>query len=727
MALNYDITMKKINFIILISILLGGCLSAQELSLKDITSGRFLPKGVDEMVSSADGEFYYSSDDKNSIIIKYAYKTGTPVDTVFSVKKAHECTFDSFEGFVMSPDEKRLLLYRNTEHIFRRSFKADYYYYDIRRNLVKKLTDKKEKQSVPVFSKDGRMLAYVCNNNIWLAKFDYGTESQVTKDGLPGKIINGATDWVYEEEFETTSLMDFSSDNTLLAFVRFDESQVAEYSFPKYDGNLYPTSSSFKYPKAGEANSKVTCQVFDIESKTIKKIDLPSENSEYIPKIQFLPDQPTLAVATLNREQNIFNLYMANPRSLVAKSVLREDNQNYYNAELLKNIRFIPDQFVYLSEKDGYNQLYLYNDAGVMLKQLTNGKFDVTEVLSVDADTKTVYYQAAGESPLRREIYKLNMVKGVPVKISSKTGTNSADFSEKGKFYVNTWSNAQTPTVVTVNDANGKELRVLEDNVELVKVLKSTNVPQKEFTTVNGADGTSLNAWIMKPTNLNASKKYPLVMVQYSGPNSQQVLDSYSLDWASYLVEQGYVVACVDGRGTGARGQDFRKQTYRKLGILESDDQVAAARELGKLSFVDSSRIAIWGWSYGGYNVLMSMSRGDGIFKAGVAIAPVTDWKFYDTVYTERYMNTPQQNEKGYRDASPITYADKLEGKLLLIHGTADDNVHFQNSMEYTKALISEGKQFDMFVFPDKNHSIRGGDTRKYLYDKVIKFFKDNL
>lgn len=718
--------MKKIQLIVCGLLLAGQVLFAQNLKLSDITSGKFYAKGAIEVPSSPDGEYFYKADPGNTMVIKYAFKTGMPTDTLFNVKRARECTFDNFDGFVMSPDGKRLLVYRNTEQGYRRSFKADYFYYDIRRNLVSKLTNKQAKQSVPVFSKDGRMLAYVCENNIWLVKFDYGTESQVTKDGQIGKIINGATDWVYEEEFTTTHIMDFSSDNSLLAFVRFDESQVPEYGFQEYKDNLYPQLESFKYPKAGEANSKVTCQIFDIENKTTKAVNLPS-GFEYIPEIKFLPDEPSLAVMTLNRNQNNFSMYLVNPRSLVAKLVLQEQNKYFVDSELLKQIRFIPGQFLYVSEKDGYNQIYLYNTNGVLQKQLTNGKYDVTELLAVDPLSKTIYYQAAGESPLRREIYKLNMLKGAPVKLSDKEGTNNATFAENGKYFINTWSNASTPSIVTVNDNNGKEMRVLEDNKNAALALTATKMPKKEFTTVKGADGTLLNAYLMKPTNFNPSQKYPLVMVQYSGPNSQQVLDNYTIDWTYYLVEQGYIVACVDGRGTGARGEEFRKQTYMKLGIMESDDQIAAAHELGKLAYVDASRIAIWGWSFGGYNVLMCMGRGNGVFKAGVAIAPVTDWRFYDSVYTERFMRTPQENPTGYRDGSPTTYTDQLQGNLLLMHGTADDNVHFQNSMIYTQALINSDKQFDMFVFPDKNHSIYGGNTRRYLYEKIIKFFNNNL
>lgn len=701
-------------------------INAQRLDLRDITSGKYAQRGIQPVTSSADGESYFQADKDNKMIIKYSYKTGLPTDTVFNVSKARDCTFTSFQGFVMSPDEKRLLLYNDYESIYRHSFKANYYYYDIRRNLVRKLTENKEKQSIPTFSRDGRMLAYVINNNIWLAKFDYDTESQVTKDGEIGKIINGATDWVYEEEFGTTCLMDFSADGRLLAFVRFDESAVPQFSFQTYGGKLYPELFSFKYPKAGEANSKVTCNVFDIDSKTIRKMNIP-DNTEYIPRIEFLPSGDELAVMTLNREQNKFDMYFANARSSVARSILHEENQRYIDSDLINSICFFGNQFTYLSEKSGYSHLYLYENTGVQQKQLTSGDYDVTEFLAVDPASKTIFYESAEESPLQRAIYKIDMVKGVKTKLSTKQGTNKATFSKNGKYFINRYSSVSTPALITMNDATGKELRVLEDNAALRKSLATVSVAKKEFITVKSADGRELNAYIMKPADFNASRKYPLVMVQYSGPNSQEVVDRFGMDWTDYLVTQGFIVAAVDGRGTAARGEDFRKCTYMNLGIYESDDQVAAAKYFASLPYIDGSKIAIWGWSYGGYNVLMSMSRGNGIFKAGVAIAPVTDWKFYDTVYAERFMRTPQQNMDGYNAGSPIKLVNKLEGNLLLIHGSADDNVHFQNTMEYADALVKANKQFDMFVFTDKDHSIRGAANRAYLFEKVIKFLKTNM
>lgn len=717
--------MKNI-FGLLLAGLLFTSAHAQRLDLRDINAGKYYARGVQPVTSSADGESYFQADRDNKMIIKYSYKTGLPTDTIFNVKKARDCTFDSFQGFLISPDEKRLVVYNDSESIYRHSFKANYYYYDVRRNLVRKLTENKSKQSVPVFSRDGRMLAYVIDNNIWLAKFDYDTESQVTKDGEINKIINGGTDWVYEEEFGTTRLMDFSADGGLLAFVRFDETAVPQYSMQMYGNQLYPSLFTFKYPKAGEQNSKVTCNVFDIDAKTIRKMNIP-ESTEYIPRIEFLPTGDELAIMTLNRDQNKFEMFFTNARSAVPRSVLNEVNSRYVDSQSLNTIHFFGNQFTYVSERSGYAHIYLYDNTGVMQKQLTSGNYDVTGLLAVDPVTKAVFYEAAEESPLQRAIYKVDMVKGIKTKLSAKQGTNEATFSENGKYYINSYSNASTPKITTVHDATGKELRVLEDNAALSKTLASMTLPKKEFITVKSADGRDLNAYIMKPADFNPSRKYPLVMVQYSGPDSQQVQDRYGMDWTDYLTTQGFIVACVDGRGTGARGEEFRKCTYMNLGIYESDDQVAAAKYFATLPYIDGSKMAIWGWSYGGYNVLMSMSRGNGTFKAGVAIAPVTDWRFYDSVYTERFMRTPQQNNTGYEAGSPVNFANKLEGNLLLIHGSADDNVHFQNTMDYAAGLVKANKQFDMFVFTDKDHSIRGAANRTYLYEKVIKFLKTNM
>ena len=697
-------------------------------TLDDILSGKYAPRGVQAMVSSADGMHYYQTDPQKTAVIKYAYATGEAVDTLFNTRTARNCTFDSFEGFMVSNDEYRVLVYRNREQIYRHSFRADYYYHDVRRNMVRKLTEHPSKQMIPTFSPDGKMVAYVIDNDIWLTKFDFDTESRVTDDGAQDSIINAATDWVYEEEFGTTRLMEFSPDSKLLAFVRTDESAVKEFSFQTFNEQLYPGFYRFKYPKPGEANAKVECRVFDIASRVTRTMEVPVDSDGYIPRITFTKDPSQLAVMTLNRDQNRFDMYFVNPRSTVAKLVLRDENKYYIDSDWLNSIHFMEERFTYVSERDGFSHIYIYGLTGALQKQLTTGSYDVTELLAVDEQSETIFYQAADESPLRRNIYRINIDKGKPQKLSPQTGFNNASFSAQGRYFIHRWSDITTPPVITLHDSNGKQLRLLEDNSALRGILAEARLPQREFITVPAADGiTQLNGWVLKPAKFNPARKYPVVMVQYSGPNSQEVMDRFGIDWYYAMTEKDIVVACVDGRGTAARGEEFRKSTYMNLGIIESDDQIAAARYLGSLPYVDANRIGIWGWSYGGYNVLMSMSRGNGIFRAGVAIAPVTDWRFYDTVYSERFMRTPNQNYDGYRNSSAITLADQLQGQLLLIHGMADDNVHFQHSVEYTRALIRANKQFEHFFFPDKNHFISGENSRRYLYDKVIGFFQEHL
>lgn len=703
-------------------------LSAQNYTLNDIISGKFSQRGVPSMVSSADGMHYYETDARHTAVIKFAYATGKPVDTLFNTRTSRGCDFDTFQGFMVSPDENRVLVYREREQIYRHSFRATYYYYDVRRNLVRKLSEITSKQMIPIFSPDSKMVAYVSDNNIWLSKFDFDTESQVTKDGELNKVINGATDWVYEEEFATVRLMEFSPDNRVLAFVRSDESEVKQFSFQTYNEQLYPDYYQFKYPKPGEKNSSVEVRVFDIEARTTRTMNIPLDADGYIPRIKFTQKLEELAVMTLNRDQNRFDMYFVNPRTTVAKLILREESKYYVDSEWLNSIHFLKNRFTYVSEKSGYSHIYIYGMSGALQKQLTSGDYDVTALLAVDEQSGTLFYEAADESPLRRNIYKIGIDKGAAQKLSPQLGYNTASFSENGKFYVHRFTDSATPTLITLHDGTGKQLRVLEDNAELKNKLASYRIPQKEFITVLAADGiTSLNGWMLKPANFNPSRKYPVVMVQYSGPNSQQVADRFGIDWSYALINEDIIVVSVDGRGTAARGEEFRKSTYMNLGIKESDDQVAAARHLASLPYVDGSRIGIWGWSYGGYAVLMSMSRGNGAFKAGVAIAPVTDWRFYDTVYTERFMRTPGQNASGYKNGSVIELASQLQGNLLLIHGTADDNVHVQNSVEYVRALIEADKHFDMFFFPDKNHFIYGGNAREYLYQKVINYYKTNL
>lgn len=724
--------MNRLTFSLLLTLSLCGSVSAQNgnkpVDLKQITDGSFRQvTAIGEMRSLPDGEHYTAMNKDRNMIIKYSYRTGNPVDTLFNTSKARECTFTDFDGYEISSTGHRIMVWCDSEPIYRRSSKAIVYDYDVRRNYVKPFTDSKSKQMIPTYSPDGRMCAYVRDNNIWLKKFDFDTEVQVTKDGELNKILNGITDWVYEEEFSVTNLMAWSPDSEYLAYVRFDETEVPEYSMQMYGNGLYPDYYNYKYPKAGQKNSKVTLHSYSVATKDTKELKVPVEADSYIPRIVFTTNPDQLAVMTLNRQQNLFNLYYANPKSGVFRLVLREDNKCYVDSELLNSIQFSPDGFTYISEQDGYSHIYLYSPTGVMQRQVTKGNWDVTQFLGIDPVTKAVYYQSAEESPLRRAVYKID-AKGVKTKLSAEEGTNSAAFSDNFAYYVNSYSNANTPVKITVNETKTKKaLRTLQDNATLKEKLTGYAYGKKEFFKVHTTSDYELNAWIVKPANFDETKKYPVLMVQYSGPNSQQVLDQYGFDWEHYLAANGVIVVSVDGRGTGARGEAFRKCTYLRMGDLESRDQVEAAQALGKLPFVDKNRIAIWGWSFGGYTTLMSMSVGNGTFKAGIAVAPPTDWKYYDSVYTERFMRTPQENFEGYAATSPLRRAKDLKGQLLLIHGTADDNVHFMQTMEYAEALVQAGKQFDMHVYKDRNHSIYGGNTRYHLYTKMSNFLFNNL
>lgn len=724
--------MKRLKLVSVLFVFCANALCAQNggkpVELKDITGGKFRQvTSVGEMRSLPDGEYYTAMNNERSMIIKYSYRSGNAVDTLFNVNTARECTFDKFDGYEISSTGHHIMVWCETEPIYRRSFKSVVYDYDVRRNYVKPISESKSKLMIPTYSPDGRMCAFVRDNNIWIRKFDFDTEVQVTKDGELNKILNGITDWVYEEEFAVTNLMAWSPDSEYLAFVRSDESDVKEYSMQMYGEGTYPSYYNFKYPKAGEKNSTVTLHSYCVQTRDTKHLDVPLDEDGYIPRITFTKNSDQLAVMTLNRQQNLFNMYYVNPKSGVSRLILREENKCYVDSEWLKSIQFLNNGFLYVSEQDGYSHIYMYSPTGVMQRQVTKGNWDVTQLLGIDEATKTVYYESAEESPMQRAVYKID-AKGVKTKLSTEKGTNNAQFSANFAYYVNRYSNANTPMKITVNETKTKKvLRTLQDNAALNERLAKYNFAKKEFFTVNTASGVELNAWMVKPLNFDENKRYPVLMFQYSGPNSQQVLDSYSFDWERYLSTKDILVVCVDGRGTGARGEAFRKCTYMNMGDLESKDQVEAAHALTELPYVDGDRMAIWGWSFGGYNTLMALTVGKGTFKVGIAVAPPTDWRYYDTVYTERFMRTPQENQRGYDLTSPLKRVKELQGKLLLIHGTADDNVHFKQTMDYAEALVQANKQFDMHVYRDRNHGISGGNTRFHLYTKMSNYLFDNL
>lgn len=694
----------------------------------------FTPKSVNGMVSMADGVHYTVIGSNGRTIEKIEYASGKKVADLIDLSKIDNCKIESIEGYEINSTETRILLYTESEKIYRHSFKANYYLYDIRYKELKPLSDK-GKQRVACFSPDGDHVAYVRDNNIYLAKLRFNTESAITSDGKTNQVLNGVPDWVYEEEFSMDKALEWSPDSKEIAYIRFDESAVKEYSFPlykasfpSYDENLlYPGQYTYKYPKAGEANSKVSVQVFNIANRTTKTMQTGSDEDIYLPRIKWTTQPGQLGIIKLNRWQNQLDLIIANTASTLGNAVFTDRNAAYVSEEVLDNVEFLPDGsgFVYLGEMDGYSHLHLYSMAGKKLSQLTKGNFDVTAFLGYDPASKLFYYQAAAVSPMQREIYATGLGAKNTLRLSKAEGTHQAVFSANCKYYINTFSSTQTPTLITVHDAKGKQLRVLEDNAALKNHCNGFEIAAKEFINVPLPDVT-LNGWMIKPVGFDASKKYPVLIIQYSGPNSQQVVDSWKIGWEQYLATQGYIVVSIDPRGTGARGEEFRKCTYMKLGKIESDDMIEAARYLGSLPFVDAQRLGIWGWSFGGYMTLQCLSKSD-LFKMGIAVAPVTNWRFYDTVYTERFMRRPQENAAGYDDNSPINMAKNLNGNLLLIHGTADDNVHFQNSMEYVDKLVQEGKQFDMFVYPNRNHGIRGGRTNSHIYNMMAQYIKQNL
>ena len=730
---------KLFAFICLLTLVLG--VQAQKVTLQDVANGTYRAQSIHGLKPMLDGEHYTQISPDHKRIVKYSFKTGEEVGTVFDVATARNHTLKSFDDYILSPDESLILIQTETKPIYRRSFTAVYYIYNVKNRTLEPLSEGGPQQ-VPLFSPDSHQIAFVRNNNIFLVKLLFGnSESQVTKDGEYNKVLNGIPDWVYEEEFGFNRAFDFSADSRMIAYIRFDESQVPMFSFPEYKGMFpsrdeyasYPGAYTYKYPKAGETNSTVSVHTFDIKSRVTRKMNLEMDADGYIPRIKFTSDPEKLAIMTLNRHQNRFNVYMANPRSALCKTVIRDEAEQYIKEQAYSDIVFYPENIVMMSERDGYNHLYLYSIGGNLIKQITSGKFEVKEFLGWDQKTNVFYYTSNEECPLRSAVYKVDG-KGKKTKLSTRVGTNNALFSKNFAYYINTYSSKDTPTLITLNNNKGKEMATLMDNAELKSKVANLNMPTKEFFTFKTPDGVELNGWMMKPAHFDPNKKYPVIMHQYSGPGSQQVLDRWGIGsfgdggmFEAYMCDKGYIMVCVDGRGTGGRGAAFEKCTYLFLGVKESKDQAAAAHYLSTLPYIDGTRIGIWGWSFGGYNTLMSMSEGSGAFKAGVAIAAPTDWRFYDSVYTERFMRTPKENGEGYDAGSPIKQAAKLQGKLLLIHGTADDNVHFQNCAEYSEALVQANKQFDMQVYTNRNHGISGGNTRNHLMNRVADFFIENL
>lgn len=710
------------------------------LRLKDIAGNEFAAERLSAVTPLADGESYAMISQDGKKVVKYSYKTGKQTAVLFDADNTVGEKVEKLDNFIMSPDGTKMLIQTDTKKIYRRSFTATYYIYDITDRKMERLSDNGPQQS-PVWSPDGLKVAFVRDNNIYLVKLLYGnSESQVTKDGKRNEVINGVPDWVYEEEFAFNRALTFNADGSMLCWIRFDESKVPSFSLQTYKGlepenkeyAEYPGLYTYKYPKAGAQNSTVSVLSFDIQARQTRTMQLPLDADGYIPRIKPTSDPNRIIVYTMNRHQDKLRLYSANPRSTVCKLLIDETVPKYVKEEVVERIMVTDNHILLPSDRSGYMQLYLYSLTGQLQRRLTDTEYDVTDVYGYDERTGNVYYQAAGKNAMNREVYVTGK-NGKTTCISGRDGWNSAVFSDGFKYFVNVWSDSNTPYEYSICNNAGKKVASLIDNSALKRKLAAYDLPKKEFFTFKTSEGIQLNGVMIKPAGFDAGKKYPVIMWQYSGPGSQQVVNSWNIGSMGqgalldgYMAQQGFILVCVDGRGTGGRGAEFEKCTYLKLGDLESKDQVEAAIYLGSLPYVDKANIGIWGWSYGGFNTLMSMSEGRGVFKAGVSVAPPTDWRYYDSVYTERYMRTPKENPSGY-DTNPIKRAGKLHGELLICHGLADDNVHPQNTFEYTEALVQADKDFKMNVYTNRNHSIYGGNTRNHLYRQITQFFIENL
>ena len=726
---------RHILTVILVSISLVA-FPQKRIELIDIVVNRtFMQKNISGFRSMNDGLNYTKKEEGNQIV-KYSYKTGEKVEVLFDLSKIENAGFSTFSDYAFSNDESKILFTTKSQPIYRHSFTAEYFIWN---QTTKEMTPLSVNglQQLATFSPDGERVAFVRNNNIFIKSLKFGTESQVTRDGKTNEIINGAPDWVYEEEFGFSKAFEWSPDSKFLAFIKFNETEVPMFNIPMYQGQkpalkeyeLYPGNTSYKYPKAGEKNSVVSVRIYDLKAKSSVSAEIGDDKDQYIPRIKWTADASDLAIVKLNRLQNKVDIVLANPFTGDTRAFFTEKNKRYIDEGFYDDFIFLPDNkyIVLNSERNGYSHLYLYDRQGFEVKQLTSGNFDVTKFYGFDQVKKIFYYQAAKESPMRREVYFVSLDGKKSGKLSTQSGTNNADFSVGLKYYFNYFSNIETPNQVTLFDQSGKLIRTLEENSDLKKLLKDYQISKKEFFSFKTSEGIELNGWMLKPSNFDPAKKYPVVMTQYSGPNSQEVIDRWSVGYDDYLAQEGFIVACIDPRGTAVRGEEFRKMTYMQLGKYESDDQVEAAKYLGSLPFVDRNNIAIWGWSYGGFMAALCMEKGADVFRAGISVAPVTNWRFYDSVYTERYMRTPQENPDGYDDNSPLSHAEKIKGNYLIIHGSADDNVHLQNTMEFTEKMVQADVQFDMAIYTNRNHGIRGGNTSLQLYTKMTNFLKEKL
>ncbi|MBL6662754.1 MAG: S9 family peptidase [Flavobacteriales bacterium] len=716
--------MRKIYLILMFPIVLLA--QKKEITLENIwETYDFYPKSVSGFNSMQDGNYYSKLDKKgdNSQINKYSFRTGQKTRTLVDSKNIEI----DISNYTFSKDEKKVLFANETEKIYRYSSKSIYHIYNLKTNKLEKLSD--DKVMYADFSPSGDKVAYVNSNNLFVKDLSNGKTIQITTDGELNQIINGATDWVYEEEFGLTQAFFWSPDGNKIAFYKFDEREVKEFSMDMFNAELYPSQYQFKYPKAGEDNSKLSLHIYNIDDEETTTISL-NKSYEYIPRMNWTKSNDLLYILAMNRHQNELDFILYNTTNSTSEILFSEKDKYYIDVH--DNTTFTDDgqSLIWTSEKSGFNHIYIVNLENGQSQQVTTGNWEVTKYHGMNQDDNKVFYTSNEEGAINKSLYCINLDGSDKTKLSEDLGTHSSTFSNGMKYYSNTYSTADTPPYISLHNHTGKEIRVLEDNADLSNKMEEFDLTKKEFFSFTTSEDIELNGWMIKPSDFDPNKQYPVFMFLYGGPGSQQVVNSwgwFNYFWYQHLAQKGYIVACVDNRGTGGRGAEFKKMTYLQLGKYETIDQIEANRYLAKLPYVDENRIGIQGWSYGGYMSSLAITKGADVFKTAIAVAPVTNWRYYDNIYTERYMRTPQENASGYDDNSPINHVDSLKGNYLLIHGTADDNVHVQNTYEMVSALIKANKQFDLFVYPDKNHGIYGGNTRLHLYKLMTDYILEKL
>ncbi len=720
-------------YIILLSLLVSSLLSfaQKQITVEDIYSkGTFRSQSVYGINWMNDGGFYSTLESNK--IVKYDVTKGVKVETILDANELeNEIWISSYE---FSADEKYILLLTDRESIFRRSYTAIFYLYNRETKSIQKLDE--DRIAYATVSPDGTKVAYVKNNNIYYITLSDMSVVQVTNDGKRNSIINGSTDWVYEEELSFTKAFFWSPDSKKIAYYKFDETEVPEYTLQKWNqGATYPENYTYKYPKAGEKNSVIQILVYNLDSKKKVNVDIGTETDIYIPRINWTFDASVLSVRRMNRLQNQLDVLHADAATGKTTLILQDKSDTYVDLELTDDLTYLNDgeHILLASEKSGYKHLYLYTIDGKLVRQVTKGNWEVSTFVGIDQSSKkkTIYFSSKEESPLETYFYTIDLSGKNKRKLSTHTGSNRVNMSNDFSYYINYFSNSTTPNTVELYATKGnKMVKELENNAKLKEVAKEYGLVTKEFYTFKNEVGDDLNGYMLKPANFDPNKKYPVLMFQYSGPGSQSVSNSWggsNAYWHQMLVQKGYIISVVDGRGTGGRGEKFKKQTYRNLGRMEIEDQIASAKYLGSLAYVDATRIGIWGWSYGGYMASLALEEGADVFAMAIAVAPVTSWRYYDTIYTERFLSTPQDNPEGYDNNSPTTHAGKMKGKFLLIHGTGDDNVHFQNAVALQDALIGAGVQFQSFYYPDRAHGIYRKNARPHLYHMMTQFVLDNL